>query len=82
MESTVGNLALKARAAFKQFAGKPLKDREAVIRAIRMVLASEAEDLARRAFNETGMGIVADKQGKLHSQSIRRRARRILLRRW
>ena len=65
MESTVGNLALKARAAFKQFAGKPLKDREAVIRAIRMVLASEAEDLARRAFNETGMGIVADKQEKI-----------------
>ena len=51
MESTVGNLALKARAAFKQFAGKPLKDREAVIRAIRMVLAS-ADQIGRASCRE------------------------------
>lgn len=65
MESTVGSLALKARAAFKQLAGKPLRDREAAIRAIRRRLAIEAADLACRAFNETGMGVAADKQAKI-----------------
>ena len=50
-----------ARAAFEQWAETPLETRNIVIEAMRETTRRLAEDLSRRAVEETGLGNVKDK---------------------
>ena len=63
---TVDEAAAAARAAFLDLNETPLETRNAMIAAVRRVVAESAEDLAQLAVRETGLGRVEDKIKKNH----------------
>ena len=59
--STVDEAAKAAKAAQPVFAGLPLKQRGAILAAIRETMTANAEALAKSAHEETGLGRCEDK---------------------
>ncbi len=59
--ATVDDAVAAAGAAFREFDGVPLDGRKKIIAAIRESMLEHAEDLARHAHRETGLGRVEDK---------------------
>ncbi len=60
-----------AKKAFEKFIEMPLDRRRNIIRAIRKVAIQEAENLARMAKEETGMGRIEDKVAKNRLAALR-----------
>jgi propionaldehyde dehydrogenase len=62
--ATVDDAVAAARGAFPLFVRLPLAQRAAIIAAIRITMLAHAEELARAARDETGLGRVEDKVAK------------------
>lgn len=65
MPCSVAKAALDARAAFKAYQTKTLKERTLLIDAIRRVLSTQIDNIAEQTLAETGMGVLEDKKKKL-----------------
>ena len=65
----VNELIAKARVAQKQFESFSQEKPDAAVRAIGKVVYDRAEELAKMACEESGMGVYADKVAKCHGKS-------------
>lgn len=64
-DSFVNRAVKKAAAAYERYSDKKIREREAIIQAIRLALLGHTSEIAEMTFRETGMGVVADKVDKL-----------------
>lgn len=65
----INEMVAKARAAQKEFESFSQEKTDEVVRAIGKVVYDRAEELARMACEESGMGVYADKVAKCHGKS-------------
>ena len=65
----VNELIAKARVAQKQFESFSQEKTDEAVRAIGKVVYDRAEELAKMACEESGMGVYADKVAKCHGKS-------------
>ena len=65
----VNELIAKARVAQKQFESFSQEKTDEAVRAIGKVVYDRAEELAKLACEESGMGVYADKVAKCHGKS-------------